>query len=583
MTIEELRYLIESEDRVEFKEAKGGNYSFNGSNHVDPKRRRRCILGYVTAIANEGGGYLIFGVKDKYPHEIVGTQQSNRSEGQLESNIYNHTGIRVSTESLYDEEKRRILVIKIPCRPIGKVYKFEDVPLMRIGEELKPMSDEMYLKILQEQEPDFSQQICKGATIDDLDPNAIQALKEKYARKQNNSQFLTLKNHQILNDLDLIYKNKVTNAAIILLGKNETIKKNIPQASVILEYRKNEHQISFDQRNYFQEPYFIMIDKLWDQINLRNGIIPVQNGPYIFDIPYFNPEVIREAFNNAIAHRDYRKTSEILIKQHPTRLEITNPGGFPAGVNLSNILTVASTPRNRLLSDVLQKTGIVERSGQGVDKIFYQMLSEGKKAPDYSSSDDFQVNLLLSAIIEDKAFALFIESIQSEYKEDEKLSVFEIIELSKIKDGLPRKNIDLKILEKLLQRGLVEKKGKTKGVKYILSREYFEFIDKKASYSKETDWDEQQAFYIILQHLQKFKKAKMKDIVELFEGRLTRKQVRYIVGKLVDRNDLEKEGKGKGTVYTIGENYIRTMNILSKAIDIGLKQMKQNGDLDKEN
>ena len=583
MTIEELRYLIESEDRVEFKEAKGGNYSFNGSNHVDPKKRRRCILGYVTAIANEGGGYLMFGVKDKYPHEIVGTQQSNRSEGQLESNIYNHTGIRVSTESLYDEEKRRILVIKIPSRPIGKVYKFEDVPLMRIGEELKPMSDEMYLKILQEQEPDFSQQICKGATIDDLDPNAIQALKEKYARKQNNSQFLTLKNHQILNDLDLIYKNKVTNAAIILLGKNETIKKNIPQASVILEYRKNEHQISFDQRNYFQEPYFIMIDKLWDQINLRNGIIPVQNGPYIFDIPYFNPEVIREAFNNAIAHRDYRKTSEILIKQYPTRLEITNPGGFPAGVNLSNILTVASTPRNRLLSDVLQKTGIVERSGQGVDKIFYQMLSEGKKAPDYSSSDDFQVNLLLSAIIEDKAFALFIESIQSEYKEDEKLSVFEIIELSKIKDGLPRKNIDLKILEKLLQRGLVEKKGKTKGVKYILSREYFEFIDKKASYSKETDWDEQQAFYIILQHLQKFKKAKMKDIVELFEGRLTRKQVRYIVGKLVDRNDLEKEGKGKGTVYTIGENYIRTMNILSKAIDIGLKQMKQNGDLDKEN
>ncbi|MFW6351552.1 MAG: ATP-binding protein [Bacteroidota bacterium] len=583
MDVEKLKYLRESEDNVEFKEAKGGNYSFNGGSYPDPAKRRRCILGYVTALANEGGGYLVFGVKDKYPHEIVGSKQNEGSVGQLKSKIYNQTGIRVHAAELFDKNNKRVLVIEVPSRPVGKAYKFEDVPLMRIGEELKPMADQMYFKILQEQEPDFSQQICKGVKIKDLDKDAIQVLKQKYARKQNNSQFLSLKDEQILSDLDLISGNRVTNAAVILLGKEEILKQKLPQASIMLEYRQTDHQINFDQRFKFQGPYFLIIEKLWETVNIRNGSFPIQNGPYIFDIPYFNQEVIREAINNAIAHRDYNKTSETVIKQYPTRLEISNPGGFPVGVELSNILIVPSTPRNRLLADVLQKTGIVERSGQGIDKIFYQTLSEGKQVPDYSESDDFHVNLKLSSVIEDKAFALFIESVQTEYKDDEKLSVFEIIALNKIKKGLSKNEINPKMLDRLIKRGLVEKKGKTKGVKYILTREYYEFIDEKASYSKETDWDDKQAFLIILQHLQKFEKAKMKDFVELFEGRLTRKQVRYIVEKLVERKDLEKEGQGKGTTYTIGKNFIESMDILSKAVDIGLKQMRENGELDDEN
>ena len=71
----------------------------------------------------------------------------------------------------------------------------------------------------------------------------------------------------------------------------------------------------------------------------------------------------------------------------------------------------------------------------------------------------------------------------------------------------------------------------------------------------------------------------MTDFVDLFEGRLTRKQVRYIVDKLVEKRDLKRDGEGKGTVYSIGENFIKTMSVLSKAIDIGIKHMKENGEL----
>jgi ATP-dependent DNA helicase RecG len=102
MTIDELIHLKESENKVEFKEAKGGNISYNGGVKPKPSDRRRCILGYVTAFANECGGYMIFGVKESQPHEIVGTEQNKGSLGKLEADIYTDTGIRVSIQELFN-------------------------------------------------------------------------------------------------------------------------------------------------------------------------------------------------------------------------------------------------------------------------------------------------------------------------------------------------------------------------------------------------------------------------------------------------------------------------------------------------
>ena len=116
-------------------------------------------------------------------------------------------------------------------------------------------------------------------------------------------------------------------------------------------------------------------------------------------------------------------------------MEIMNAGGFPLGVTIGNLLRVQSTPRNRLLADVLSKTGIVERSGQGVDKIYRNTLSEGKEAPDYSKSDSFRVELHISAVIKDKAFAMFLNSEQRDLAEEDKFSVFDVIALNDIREG----------------------------------------------------------------------------------------------------------------------------------------------------
>ncbi len=582
LTIEQLKGFRESEDKVEFKRAEQGNFAYDGGNRVKPSDRRRCILGYVTAFCNEGGGYLVLGMEDAYPHKVVGTKQSEGKLGELESDIYRDTLIRPVIYELYEDEINkigRVLVIAVPKRPVGKLFRFEDVALMRVGEELKPMSDEMMFSILQEQEPDFSAEICDNITIADLDIEAIRILKQKYAAKQKNPHFLTLPDAQVLSDLNLVREGKITNAALILVGKQEVLIDKLPQATVILEYRKSESLVPYTNRQIYEQPFYKMIDLLWHDIDLRNDKIDVSENSYIFNIPYFNEEVIREAINNAVAHRDYRRSSEIVIKQYPQKMIIMNTGGFPLGVTIENLLRVQSTPRNRLLADVLAKTGIVERSGQGVDKIYKNTLLEGKEEPDYSYSDPFRVELHLSAVIKDKAFAMFLDSEQRELAEEDRLSVFEVMALNSIREG-KCEFVEKEIIKVLLNRGLIEKRGKTRGTYYILSKNYYELCGKESEYSKKDDWDIEQVIPIIMPHLVKFNKAKMKDFVNLLDGHLTRRQVRLVVDQLVEKDYLAKEGEGAATTYKIADAFIKNSAIVARAVDLGLEEMKKRGEIE---
>lgn len=573
MTILKLKQLKESEDKVEFKEAKN-QYAYNSS--------RKSVLGYTVAFANEKGGYLVFGLEDAHPHTVCGSKAYEGREGQLEQDVYRDIGVRIQTEVLF-EGPSRILVIKIPSRPVGKPLYFNDVPLMRVGDGLERMSEEMYLSIIQEQEPDFSDKICEGLTLFDLDDAAIKKLKEAYAEKQSNPQFLTLSDEQALSDLGLIKSSKVTYAALILVGKENVIKLKLPQSAINLEYRNNSSQIVFDNRVIFTQPYFLSIDLLWNAINTRNGKIPVQQGAFIFDIAYFNKEVIREAINNAVAHRDYSKASEILIKQFPTELIITNPGGFPLGVNLDNLITVNSTPRNRLLSDVLAKTGIVERSGQGIDKIFYQTISEAKPTPDYGYSDNYQVELRLSGTVEDKAFAMFIRRIQQERKDGEKLSVHEVIALNEIRKGLNKKTINSALLKKLESEGLIERIGKTNSQRIILSKLYYELTDNRGAYSDGKALDNYQVGMIIINHIQEFGKGKMKDFEFLLRNFMNRGQVKYVISKMVTDGLLDKHGEGKSTVYYAGSKMSEGIKVFQRAIELGFKEMQRLGEFNEPN
>ena len=548
MTITELKQLKESEDKVEFKAATH-NFSYAGSEHRDQEERRRCFLGYVVAFANEGGGRLILGMTDNEPHDVVGSDFAQGKIGGLEDETYSRLGIRVRMEELY-ENGLRVLTAHIPPRPVGKMMKFEGVPLMRVGESLRNMSDEEMFAILSEQEPDFSAKICEGISIADLDEAAIKKMKESYARKQKNPGFLQLSTEQVLTDLKLLENGKLNNATLVLLAKKEVIHAKLPQSKTIWEFRNSEAQIHHDSREVIDEPLFIAIDSIWKLINQPtiNRKYPVQSGAYIFDLYDFNEEVIREAVLNAIAHRDYTITSEAVVKQYPNKITITNPGGFPKGVTIENILTVSSTPRSRLMTEILEKTGLVERSGQGVDKIFSITLSEGKAEPDYKNSDMFQVSLILRTEIIDKAFHVFVSQYQNSEKEP-KLGVEQIITLCKIRNGIFQ-NLKIEIVSQLEKSCLIKKvSGHTN--RYTLSQEYHALVNDGMKIGKRYLVKEIELLLLSLQG----NTLKIGDLEDLLKDSLSRNQINYLKMKLMEDEVLKVEGKIKGARYSIADKY----------------------------
>lgn len=548
MTIEELKHLKESEDKVEFKAAVK-NFSFAGGEHRDQEDRRRCYLGYIVAFANEGGGTLVLGMGDKLPHAVVGTDFALGGLGKLEDEVFTRHGIRIRTEEIF-EGAHRVLVTYIPSRPIGKMLKFEGVPLMRVGESLRNMSDEEMFAILSEQEPDFSAKICEGLQLTDLDELAIKAMKESYSIKQKNLGFTQLSTEQVLSDLRLLENGKLNYAALILLGKKEVIRQKLPQCMTIWEFRATESQIHHDSREVIDEPLFLAITQIWKLINqpALNKKYPIQVGAYIFDLFDFNEAVIREAVLNAEAHRDYSITSEVVIKQYPSKIVITNPGGFPKGVTIENLLTVSSTPRSRLMTEILEKTGLVERSGQGVDKIFSITLSEGKAEPDYSDSNMYQVSLVLRAEIIDMAFHIFISQYQASDKEP-KLGVEQIITLVKIRNGISQ-NLKMPIVAQLEKIGLVKKlPGHT--LRYTLSEDYEQLVSDGLKIGKRYIVQELERILLELQG----NALKVGALEASMEDFMKRSQIKYLLLKLVDDEVVIVDGILRGTRYSLSDRF----------------------------
>lgn len=538
LEIDNLKLLKESEDHIEFKRAIH-NYPFGGGDKKEPKERRKCVLGYVVALANEKGGRLVLGMEDARPHAVSGSDFRDGQLGQLEDDIYERLGIRVTTEELFEDDKR-VVVITVPSRPLGKTLKFEGVPLMRTGESLREMSDDEIFRILSEREPDFSATICEGLALDDLDENAATKMKREYANKQKNPAFETIPTAQAVSDLGLSVDGKLTYAALILLGKSDAIRKYLPQEAVIVEYRQNHSMIPYTARKVFQSALFTEIDDIWAYIDqpASNPLQHYSDGPYIFDIPAFNEETIREGILNSICHRSLKIQSEVVVKQYPDGMTITNAGGFPSGVDEGNILTVNSVPRCKLLSDVLEKTGLVERSGQGVDKMFFNCLMEGKALPTYAGTDNYQVCLNFTAAIEEPELMKFFQREQAKRPKDQQLNVFDLLTLFKIHKN-DFQNLNSNSLKRLQEENLLD----VSEDKYTILGSY---VSPYAHILKSFDINKLRKINDLFAHNTKINRT---IVNQEFSGVLTDRQVRVLIAKMEESGLIVREGEKRGVQY----------------------------------
>jgi len=523
VTLEQLKAWIKAseDEHLEFKEAKE-RFDFEK------------LVKYCVALANEGGGRIILGITDKKPRKVVGSRAFQNLE-RTKSGLIERLCLRVEAESL-NHPDGRVLVFNVPSRPIGTPVQYKGAYWMRGGEDLVPMTPDMLKKIFAESQPDFSAQICSKASVADLHPDAIELFRKMWRRRSGNQALDHYSRKQILTDAELIVHSGITYAALILFGTREALGRHLAQAEVVFEYRSAESSISYQQRSEYREGFFLFHDDLWNTINLRNERYHYQEGLFVWDIPTFNETVIREAVLNAVSHRDYRLGGSVFIRQFPNKLEIISPGGFPPGITPENIL-IRQYPRNRRIAEAFAKCGLVERSGQGADRMFEACVKESKRPPNYSLSDDYQVFLALDGEVKDPKFLRFLEKIANVTQTPFNVTDLMVIDAVHREQAIPDWAKDrMPVLRKL---GVIEKVGR----KNILSRKFYEFVGKKGVYTRKRGLDRETNKTLLLKHIRDNKNSgsQLRELKEVLPN-LSHNQVQKLLAEM----------RREGSIYVVG-------------------------------
>jgi ATP-dependent DNA helicase RecG len=400
LTIDRLDELLKTkeDEHLEFKEAK---------NRFDFER----LVKYCAALANEGGGSIILGVTDRPPRRVVGSAAFDDLE-RTKAGLIERLRLRIDAGAIR-HPGGRVVVFTVPSRPIGLPVPVEGAYWMRAGEDLAPMTPDMLRRIFDEASPDFSAEVCPGATLADLDPAAIESLRGRWARHSGNKALARRRAEMLLRDAELVLSGGVTYAALILLGTRAALGRFLAQAEVIFEYRSTGRPGPANQREEFRQGFLTFYDRVWELVNLRNDLQHFQERLVMHPVPTFSEVAVREALLNAVSHRDYRHPGSVFVRQFPRRIEIVSPGGFPPGITPENILD-QQLPRNRRIAETFARCGLVERSGQGADRIVEECVRNGKPLPDYSRSDSHEVWLTLDGEIRDDGFLKFLERVGPE-------------------------------------------------------------------------------------------------------------------------------------------------------------------------
>lgn len=521
-------------DNLEFKAARS---SFDSREEL-PK--------YCAGLANAGGGKLILGVDDN--HNIVGSEAFRNTLQNLPQELYQQLTLNVEVEEILHPQGR-IVIFHIPGRRAGLPIRFNGRYLTRRGSSLVEM-DELTLKeVFKENEPDFSQGIVEGLKYEDLDPKALLELRAKWAYKAKRPEFENIELPQVLRDLELVTQKGITYAALILVGSTSAIREHLPDAEIIFEWRHNKEQIHYDARKTWRYPYILAGDEVAKEIELRNWRVPMQEGLFQRDLYAYDDKSVREAINNAVAHRDYSlRGRSVFIKLSTEEFFIESPGGFPVGVTRESILD-QTAPRNRLLAETLNRVGLVERSGQGLNDIFKRNILLSKEVPDIWEVDKYWVCLKIPALIRDVEFVGFIEKVSNE--NNLSLSLPELMELETIRSRGCL--VELIKNKRLIDYGLVEKVRVGRVSQYVLAHRYYVASDKAGKYTRLVGLSRAQKKQLIVNHLAKNAKCSTKDIASVFTE-LKAKDVSNLLQELKREGEISFFGNPRSGYWSLAKS-----------------------------
>ena len=528
-TFDNLRYHHEDEV-VEFKKAEN-NFDFDD-------------LGkYFSALSNEANlrdkdfGWLVFGVHDK-TREILGTTYKNgmKSLQKLKYDLSQHTTDGNTFRDIFEleVEGKRVLMFQIPAAPRGIPMAWQGHFYARRGESLVALDMSKYEEIRRQTvNEDWSKQIAVGATIADLDEKAIMKAREGYKEHYPNQkkEVDSWSDEVFLNKAKITIDGKITHAAVLLLGKPESLHfiNHIGEIVWRLAGKDNVGQV-------FTIPFLLTTTEVMHKIRNypfklfpKNSFLPGEGMKY-------DSEVILEALHNSIAHQDYLENQRIIVIERENELEFRNCGGFFDGT-YEDYITGERIPRkyrNQFLAQAMANIKMIDTEGFGIHKMFVSQKERWLPMPDYDKSDNDNVVLTLPGNVIDENYSLML-------LENTNIDLTTAVLLDKVQKGKPISENAVKMLRK--EKLIEGRKPHLYVSKYIAKA-----TDKQVEYTLKKGFNDAECQEWIIKALNDHKVLSRKQINELLWNKLpidfTEDQKIGKIGNLLTK--LRK----KGIIYT---------------------------------
>ncbi len=539
---------------LEFKEAKD-NFSF------DELGKYFSALSNEANLHNKDCAWLVFGIEDK-KHIIVGTNYRNneKSLNSLKEEIGKQTSENITFIEIYEcfkkntsGEDKRILMFQIPPAPKGIPIAFKRIHYGRDGESLVGLSVEKFERIrAQNIQSDWSAEIVKDASIEDLDENAIKLARELF-KKRNPAKAEDVDSWDdmtFLNKAKIIQKGKITRTALLLLGKNECeymLTPADPKIRWILLDSKGERK----SHHICGIPFLLAVDEIYSKIRiLRYQYMQREGTLFPEEVDQYDAFTIREALNNCIAHQDYTKGCRINVIEADDQLTFENAGSFiPNSVEqVVKDNSPESFYRNRFLATAMTNLNMVETAGGGIYKLFQIQRRKFFPLPDYELTAD-SVKVTIIGKVLDLDFA-------RQLAKNPDLSLIEILALDKVSKHKPLLDEEIKLLR---DKKLIEGRKPN----FIIAKEVLQTAGMKAEYTKNKGMNNQYYRDLVITALKQHTTLTRKDVNDLLFDKLpdymNEKQKNYkignILGYLRKQNLIINDGSDSHPIWKLREDY----------------------------
>ncbi|RPH55770.1 MAG: hypothetical protein EHM81_14130, partial [Chloroflexi bacterium] len=503
------------------------------------------LIESVVCLANQSGGVLLLGVEDN--GQVSGLHPSHRSKpGALAAFIAARTAppLTVTVETV-ETAQGPVTAISVPAarQPVatsdGRVLiRFLDVHARPGCRPLYPY--EIAGWRADHGQGDLTALLVPEATWDDLDILEFARLKRMVGEYNGDAVLLELSDERLAAALGLAQPDeqgvlRPSLAGLLLVGKEAALKRHLPAHEVAFQVL---HGTDVAVNEFRRWPLLRIYEWLTQALDIRNEEQEILFQGVRVGVPRYDRRGAREAINNALIHRDYAQLGAVHIQLHDQHLRVINPGGFPLGIQLDHLLSARPRARNPLLADAFKRIGLVERSGRGLGIIFQGQMRNGRPAPNYATSDNLGVTVILDSRPPDLAFVEMTLRMQKRLERalqaDELLAAWQLwrngpAEAAQLEQALPPGET----LATLLQAGLLQMRGN----RYDLSND-FQPAERQTSATPET---------LLLDYAARQGQITRREAAALLG--INAEQARYRLENLVKQGLLTHTGRGRGAIY----------------------------------